>query len=33
LQGKLPEPIDYALPSTGARVGTPSRNEGGRLDQ
>lgn len=33
LSGSLDEPMSYALPSTGARVGTPSRNEGGRLDQ
>lgn len=36
LSGSLDEPMSYALPSKGARVGTqpePSRNEGGRLDQ
>lgn len=35
LSGSLEEPMNYALPSKGAKVGTPepSRNEGGRLDQ
>lgn len=33
LAGSLDEPMSYALPSKGAKVGTPSRNEGGRLDQ
>lgn len=36
LSGSLDEPMSYALPSKGAKVGTPpepSRNEGGRLDQ